>query len=602
MTAPNSRKLSRRTALKVAAVSAAVPAVAATGHFSSALERWQRPFTVSRAQNVPFPELEEITVAELRAALDARRVSARELVEMYLARIDQIDRNGPRLNSILEVNPDAHTIASDRDAELQRGESRGPLHGIPVLLKDNIETADQMLTTAGSLALTTSRPQQDATVVARLREAGAVILVKTNLSEWANFRGNQASSGWSGRGGQCLNPYALDRSPCGSSSGSAAAVAANLAALARGTETDGSIVCPSHVNDIVGIKPTVGLTSRAGVIPLAHSQDTVGPHGRTVADAAAGLGVLTGRDARDPMTEAGASAGHRDYTQFLDPNGLRGARIGVPRNAGFFGYSPEADAIAEAAIEALRYLGAEVIDQTDFPNADEMVAEPGEFEVLLYEFKADINAYLAARNDPEIRTLEDLIRFNAEHANEELLYFGQEIFELAQEKGPLTEQGYRDALAKNHRLSREEGIDAILQAHNLDALVAPTGSPTWPIDLINGDLFLGASSSPAAMAGYPIITVPAGHAFGLPVGISFMGTAYSEPTLIKLAYAFEQATQVRERPRFIEDTTAPAGGLGAVEPVFVPGMATPVASPVLATPVEGSTEGASATPAVEPRT
>ncbi len=598
MTASDRRRVSRRTTLKWAAAAAAVPAVAATTHFSSALERWQHPAVVSLAQNVPFPELEEISVAELRAALDARRVSARELVDMYLARIDQIDRHGPRLNSILEVNPDAQMIADERDAELQRGEARGPLHGIPILLKDNIDTADRMLTTAGSLALMTSRPPQDATVVARLRDAGAVILGKTTLSEWANFRGNQSSSGWSGRGGQCLNPYALDRSPCGSSSGSAAAVAANLAPLALGTETDGSIVCPSHVNGIVGIKPTVGLTSRAGVIPIAHSQDTVGPHGRTVADAAAALGVLTGRDARDSMTADAASAGHRDYTQFLDPNGLRGARIGVPRNAGFVGYSPEADAITEAAIDALRYLGAEVIDPTDFPQAEEMMAEPGEFEVLLYEFKADLNDYLAARNDPEIHTLEDLIRFNAEHANEELLYFGQEIFELAQEKGPLTEQGYRDALDKNHRLSREEGIDAILQEHNLDALVAPTGSPAWRIDLINGDLFLGASSSPAAMAGYPLVTVPAGHAFDLPVGITFMGSAYSEPTLIKLAYAFEQATQVRRAPRFLDSTTAPAGGLGGIEPVFVPGAATPVGSPVLATPVDG----ASATPAVEPRT
>jgi amidase len=602
MTAQNHRRFDRRTAIKLAAVSAAVPAVAATAHFSSALERWRQPSAVALAQNVPFPELEEITVADLRAALDARRVSAGELVDMYLARIDQIDRGGPRLNSVIEVNPDAHTIASDLDAELQRGESRGPLHGIPFLLKDNIDTADRMLTTAGSLALMNSRPRRDATVAARLRDAGAVILGKTTLSEWANFRGFQSSSGWSGRGGQCLNPYALDRSPCGSSSGSAAAVAANLSALALGTETDGSIVCPSFVNGIVGIKPTVGLTSRAGVIPIARSQDTVGPHGRTVADAAAGLGALTGRDPRDPMTEDATSLGHVDYTQFLDPNGLRGARIGVPRNAGFFGYSREADQITEAAIEALRYLGAEVIDPADFPNAEEMMAEPGEFEVLLYEFKADLNAYLADRNDPEVRTLEDLIRFNEEHANEELLYFGQEIFEAAQEKGPLTEQTYLDALEKNHRLSREEGIDAILQEHNLDALVAPTGSPAWQIDLVNGDLFLGASSSPAAMAGYPLVTVPAGHAFGLPVGITFIGTAYSEPTLIRLAYAFEQATQVRRTPRFIESTTAPAGGLGGIETVFVPGAATPVASPVSATPEGGGANGASATPAAEPRT
>jgi amidase len=512
---------------------------------------------------------------------------------MYLDRINAIDHGGPMLNSIMEINPDAQSIADALDAELRQGNVRGPLHGIPVVLKDNIDTADQMMTTAGSLALTSSRPEQDATVVRRLRDAGAVILGKTTLSEWANFRGNQSSSGWSGRGGQCLNPYALDRSPCGSSSGSAAAVAANLSALALATETDGSIVCPAHVNGIVGIKPTVGLTSRAGVIPISHSQDTVGPHGRTVADATVALGVLAGSDPRDPMTGRANVRGHRDYTQFLDPNALKGARIGVPRNASFFGYSREADMIIEAAIDALRYLGAEVVDPVDFPKADEMMAEPGEFEVLLYEFKADLNAYLAERNDPEFRTLEDLIAFNNANANGELLYFGQELFEAAQEKGPLTEKAYRDALAKNHRLSRREGIDAILREHNLDALVAPTGSPAWRIDLVNGDLFLGASSSPAAMAGYPLVTVPAGHAFGLPVGITFMGTAFSEPTLIRLAYAFEQATQVRETPRFLESAAAPAAGLGGIETVYVPGEGTPVASPMAATPT-------SATPTLEP--
>lgn len=589
MSTRDPRKLTRRSVLKWGVAAAAVPAVAGSARLSLALnESGSQRSARALAQQVPYPELEEITVAELRSALDARRISARELVDMYLARIDAIDRNGPKLNSIMEINPDAQAIAKAMDAELQRGEGRGPLHGIPILLKDNIDTADRMLTTAGSLALTKSRPQQDATVVQHLRDAGAIILGKTTLSEWANFRGFQSSSGWSGRGGQCLNPYALDRSPCGSSSGSPAAVSANLSVLALGTETDGSIVCPSHVNGVVGIKPTVGLTSRAGVIPIAHSQDTVGPHGRTVADAAAALGVLAKPDARDPMTEASAGQGHSDYTPFLDPNGLRGARIGVPRNAGFFGYSPESDAIIEAAIDAMRHLGAEIIDPADFPKADEMAEEPGEFEVLLYEFKSDLNDYLATRNDSEVGSLEDLIRFNDEHASEELLYFGQEIFHQAQEKGPLTDQGYVDALAKNHRLSRQEGIDAVLEQHNLDALIAPTGSPAWKIDLVNGDLFLGASSSPAAMAGYPVVTVPAGHAFGLPVGLSFMGTAYSEPTLIKLAYAFEQATQIRETPRFLPTTIEPAGVFGGIEGSSVAGFGTPVAVPAEATPSEGT--------------
>jgi len=595
MSTHDPRTLNRRSVLKWGAAAAAVPAAAGAVSLSSALSGGGTHQAVtSLAQDVPFPELEEITIAELRSALDGGRTSARELVDMYLARIEAIDRNGPKLNSIMEINPEAQAIADALDEELQQQGPRGPLHGIPVLLKDNIDTADQMLTTAGSLALTQSRPQRDATVVQRLRDAGAVILGKTTLSEWANFRGFQSSSGWSGRGGQCLNPYVLDRSPCGSSSGSPAAVSANLAAIALGTETDGSIVCPSYVNGVVGLKPTVGLTSRAGVIPIAHSQDTVGPHGRTVADVAAVLGILAGPDPRDPMTEASNGQAYTDYTQFLDPNALQGARIGVPRNAGFFGYSRQTDIIAEAAIEVLWDLGAEVIDPADFPNAEDMAAEPGEFEVLLYEFKADLNAYLADRQDPEISSLEDLIRFNDEHANEELLYFGQEIFHLAQEKGPLTDQVYQDALAKNHRLSREEGIDAILKQHNLDALIAPTGSPAWKIDLINGDLFLGASSSPAAMAGYPLLTVPAGHVFGLPVGLTFMGTAYSEPTLIKLAYAFEQATHVRQVPRFLPTSVEPGGVLSAIQGPELAGFGTPVA--LDATPVEVGT------PTVEPAT
>ena len=549
------------------------------------------------AAQSPFPELEEATVADLRAALDARRLSARELVGMYAARIEAIDRSGPRLASVLELNPDALAIADALDEELRTGAPRGPLHGIPVLLKDNVDTADRMLTCAGSLALVGSRPPRDAFVAQRLREAGAVLLGKTNLSEWANFRSTHASSGWSGRGGQCRNPYALDRSPCGSSSGSAAAVAAGLSAVAVGTETDGSVVCPSAACSVVGIKPTLGLTSRAGVIPIAHSQDTVGTHGRTVADAAALLGAMAGPDPRDPATADGAGRAEADYTRFLDPAGLRGARIGVPR-AGYWGYSEEADVVCEAAVQALRDLGADVVDPADIPTAEAMTEEPGEFEVLLYEFKADLNAYLAERGDPAMRTLEDLIRFNEEHAAEEMPYFLQEIFLMAQERGPLTDQVYLDALEKNRRLSRQEGLDAVLDGNRLDALVAPTGSPPWSIDAVNGDLFLGASSGPAALAGYPLVTVPAGYAHGLPVGLTFMGRAWSEPTLIRLAHAFEQGTRVRRTPRYLTSTDVPPPALAGVQAPGLPAAGTPVAeaAPGGATPV------AEGTPSTEPGT
>jgi amidase len=585
----SSQSLTRRTVLKwgsaaVVPPAAGVPGLAATTGGQDAV-----PVAAIPAQQGPFPELEELTVADLQAAMTARQLSARQLSEMYLGRIDALDRNGPRLNTVIEVNPDALAIADALDRERAEGGLRGPLHGIPVLLKDNMDTADQMLTTAGSLALVGSRPRQDATVAARLREVGAVILGKTNMSEWAGMRSYRLASGWSGRGGQCRNPYALDRTPCGSSSGSAAAVAANLTAVALATETEGSVVHPSSACSVVGIKPTVGLTSRAGVIPLAHSQDTVGTHGRTVADAAAVLGALTGSDPRDPATQVSAGNSHTDYTQFLDPNGLRGARIGIPRQL-YFGYSDDADAITEAAIEAMRLLGAEVVDPADIPTAKALLEEPGEFEALLYEFKADLNAYLTERGDPQARSLEDLIRFNEEHAAEEMPYSGQEVFYMAQEKGPLTDQGYRDALARNQRLSREEGIDAVMDQHRLDALVAPTISPPWMIDLINGDLFLGASSLPAAMAGYPTVSVPAGYAYGLPVGISFIGRAWSEPTLIKLAYAFERATQVREVPRFLPSTVIPLGvassvrgaGLAATDEGTPPAAAAAMATPVAA--------------------
>ena len=506
------------------------------------------------ASQDPFA-LEEATIADAQAAMESGQLTARQLVEHYLKRIETIDHAGPTLRSVLETNPDALRIADALDAERRANKLRGALHGIPILLKDNIDTADQMHTTAGSLALIGTRPAIDATVAQKLRDAGAILLGKANMSEWANFRSTTASSGWSARGGQGRNPYVLDRNPCGSSSGSASAVAANLAMASLGTETDGSIVCPAHINGVVGLKPTVGLTSRAGVIPISHTQDSVGPMARTVRDAAIVLGVIAGVDERDPATGDGTS--YTDYTQFLDPEGLRGTRIGVPR-AVFFGYDAEVDAIAERAISAMREAGAVIVDPADIPWAELLVSDPSEFTLMLYEFKAGLAAYLAARvpderypDAPRVRTLAEAIAFNAAHAGEEMPYFGQEIFEMAEEKGPLTDRSYEFALEKSLRLAREKGIDAVMDQHQLDALVAPTGSPSWVTDLQGGDPpGGGASSSPAARAGYPLITVPAGDIAGLPVGITFMGRAFGEPTLLKLAYAFEQATRARRAPRF----------------------------------------------------
>ncbi|HKY59637.1 MAG TPA: amidase [Gemmatimonadota bacterium] len=513
------------------------------------------PLAASRLGKAARPgrsdfEFEEATIADLQQRMKSGEQTARSLAEAYLTRIEELDRDGPALRALLETNPDALAVADELDAERRAGSIQGPLHGIPVLLKDNIETADRMETTAGSLALLGATPARDAFVSGRLREAGAVVLGKTNLSEWANFRSTASSSGWSARGGQARNPYALDRTPCGSSSGSGTAVAANLCAVAVGTETDGSVVCPASANSVVGIKPTLGLVSRSGIVPLSHSQDTAGPMARTVADAAILLGAMAGADPADPAT-AGKGGRPQDYTSFLDPHGLEGARIGIPRER-FFGYSEESDRIAEAAIEALREAGAVLVDPAELPHAGEY--DDSEYEVLLYDFKADLNAYLAGRPGAPVGSLSALIRFNEERRAEEMPFFGQEIFVQAEEKGPLTETAYLEALEKNHRLSRAEGIDKVMDEHRLDALFAPTTSPPWTIDLVNGDHGLGGCSTPAAVAGYPHVTVPAGYAFGLPVGVSFFGRAWSEPVLIRLAYAFEQTLEARRPPRF--STTA----------------------------------------------
>lgn len=536
-------EVSRRTFLQWGALAgASAPVAGLLGTPSPATAQ-------STPTSEPAVELVEATIAELQAAMTRGGLTSRNLVDMYLDRIRELDQSGPELFSVLEVNPDARRIARRLDRERKNGNVRGPLHGIPILLKDNIDTGDRMETTAGSLALSGDPAPRDSTVAARLRAAGAVILGKANLSEWANFRGFNSSSGWSGKGGQTKNPYVLDRNPCGSSSGSAVAVAANLVSAALATETDGSIVCPAHINGIVGIKPTVGLTSRAGVIPISHTQDTVGPHARTVADAAAVLGALVGVDPRDPATARSAGNFHTDYTQFLDPDGLRGARIGVPRQGGFWGYSRHTDAIAEEAIEAMRDAGAIIVDEAEIPTIDQLAVDDAEIIVLIYEFKRDLNAYLATRTGVPANTLAEVIEFNREHAERELKWFGQEFLELA-ELEIFSEEDYLAALERGPRLAGLEGIDAVLRTENLDALFAPTGSPAWTTDPVNGDHFLGASSGPAAMAGYPIINVPAGFAFGLPVGVSFMGTAWSEPTLIKIASGFENVTRARRAPTF----------------------------------------------------
>jgi amidase len=541
----NRNRASRRTFLK-AGVSGGFAATLIPGF--PALSAAREIARTEPAETVKPFELDEITISDLQEGMKTGKFTAHSLVEKYSARIDEIDKHGPVLNSVIELNPEALAIADALDQERQAKGPRSPLHGIPVLIKDNIDTADEMMTTAGSLALVGSKPAKDSFVAQKLRTAGAVILGKTNLSEWANIRSSHSTSGWSGRGGLTKNPYALDRNPCGSSSGSGAGVSANLCAAAIGTETDGSIVCPSSSNGIAGIKPTVGLVSRSGIIPISHSQDGAGPMCRTIRDAAILLGALTGIDAADAATAVSAGKALTDYTRFCDPNGLKGARIGVARK--YFGFNDAVDALMEQSLDTMKKQGATIIDPADIETLGKF--DESELLVLMYELKADLNAYLAGLGpDAPVKTLKEVIDFNEHNRQKEMPYFGQDLFVKAEAKGPLTDKAYLDALQKNHQLARSEGIDATMDKYKLDAIVAPTGGPAWLTDLINGDHVAGGSSNAAAVAGYPNTNVTAGFIFGLPVGISFFGRGWSEPTLIRLAYGFEQATKARRPPRFL---------------------------------------------------
>ena len=500
-------------------------------------------------------ELDEITIDDLQKAFQSGQYSSRSLSEKYLARIAEIDKAGPMVNAVIELNPDALQIADALDQERGSKGPRGPLHGIPVLIKDNIDTSDRMNTTAGSLALLGSRgAPNDAFVAAQLRKAGAVILGKTNLSEWANIRSSHSTSGWSGRGGLTRNPYALDRNPCGSSSGTGAAVSANLCVAGVGTETDGSVVCPSSANGLAGLKPTVGLVSRSGIVPISHSQDTAGPMARTVRDVAILLGAMAGADAQDPATADSQRNVSPDYTKFLDPAGLKGARLGVVRK--YCGFNDAVDQLMDTIIREMKRAGAEIVDPADIPTIGKF--DESELTVFYYELKADLAAYLARRGNTSVKSLKDVIEFNERNRDREMPYFGQDIFLKSEQKGPLSTKEYLDALALNQKLSRAEGIDFIMDKFKLDALVAPTAGPAWLTDLINGDHAAGGSSSAAAVAGYPNINVTAGYLWGLPVGISFFGRAWSEPTLLKIAYSFEQLTKARQKPRFLPTIEIPA--------------------------------------------
>ncbi|HCW77293.1 MAG TPA: amidase [Candidatus Marinimicrobia bacterium] len=541
-------RVQRRDFLKYSAAGSVIAATVAAGGFTGVLASCSK----DEKEAVPTPvshafEYAEYSVSEIQALFESGKLNSRNLTAMYLERIAKIDQNGPQLKAVIEINPEALVIAEALDAERKQGLIRGPLHGVPVLLKDNIGTADQMQTTAGSLALMNAQPHNDAFLVKNLREAGAVILGKTNLSEWANFRDNISSSGWSGRGGQTKNPYALDRNPCGSSSGSAVAVAANMTMLAVGTETNGSVVCPASINGIVGIKPTLGLVSRSGIIPIAHSQDTAGPMARTVKDAAYLLGVMTGADSADEITVTRSGQQLGDYVKFLAADGLNGARIGIARQ--YFGFHPGVDTIMEQAVEVMKNAGAVIIDPVEIKTYGDFGS--ASFEVLLYEFKADLNKYLGGLDKTaEIHSLEELIEYNKTNASKEMPFFGQDLLEMAQKKGSLDSKEYKIALEKAKRLAGPEGIDAALIKDNLDALIAPSNGPAWLTDHVTGDHFQGGSSSPAAVAGYPNITVPAGDILGLPIGISFFGAAFSEPRLLRIAYGFEQQTKHRVVPDF----------------------------------------------------
>lgn len=551
----NDTDLTRRKLLQTTAAAGLAAAV-----FPSLARRTTLPQLQSR---VSASEFDEINVAELQEGMKSGKYTARSIVEHYLKRIDDIDKHGPGVNSIIELNPDALKIADELDMERKEKGPRGPMHGIPVVIKDNISTADKMMTTAGSLALVGSKPRSDSFVVQQLRKSGAVILGKTNLSEWANIRSSHSTSGWSGRGGLTRNPYALDRNTSGSSSGSGAAASANLCALAIGTETDGSIVSPSSLNGIVGIKPTVGLVSRTGIVPISHTQDTAGPMCRTVRDAATLLGAMVGVDPEDMAGRASAALRHpaypskiierdkgkfqKDYTRFLDASGLKGARLGVVRD--YFGFLPQVDKIIDGALDILKQNGAVLVDPADLKSFTKL--GDAEDVVLQYELKADMKKYLDwVGSTAPVHSLKDIIEFDDQHKDAEMKFFGQEIFLKAEARGPLTDKKYLDAIAKCRRLSRTEGIDFVMNKYKLDALVAPTDSPAWKTDLVDGDHFLGGSSQAAAVAGYPSITVPAGFVFGLPIGISFFGRAWSEPKLIRIAYSFEQATKVRRPPEF----------------------------------------------------
>ncbi|MEO1254395.1 MAG: amidase [Bacteroidota bacterium] len=533
--------MKRRNFIQLSAITSAIPFLGIKACASP-----ERDSAKEVEEEQPF-ELEEWSVAQLQEAMETGKYTSRQICEIYLQRIKEKDQVEGGLNSVIEVNPDALTIAEQLDQERKEGNLRGPLHGIPIMIKDNIDTGDQMMTTAGSMALAGTSAADDAFIVKKLRESGAVLLGKTNLSEWANFRSFRSSSGWSGRGRQTSNPYALDRNPCGSSSGSGAAVSGNMCAITIGTETNGSIVCPSSANGVVGIKPTVGLWSRDGIIPISETQDTAGPMGRSVADAATLLGACVGIDNADERTTESKGNSYIDYTQFLDVNGLKGKRIGVLD--GTIGYHEKVDEIMGNAFQAMEEQGATLVKDVKV-SEDGAYGNAG-FELLLYEFKDGLNKYLASRPDAKVKSLADVIQFNKDNADVEMPYFPQGILERAELKGPLTDQEYKEALETVVSVSRN-GIDQALKEHDLDAIIGVTGGPAWPIDVINGDHFGTGSSTPAARSGYPNITVPAGFVHGLPVGMSIFAGKYDEPKLIEIAYSFEQATKVRKAPQLLK--------------------------------------------------